>query len=74
MTGESQSAAGAGPEEAPAAETVVEHVAKNGLTLRVRIHWVDGDAGQAIGAAQGRALWRALEVLSEMEVGQGSEE
>jgi hypothetical protein len=74
VTGEDRSEGGAAPDEAPSADTVLEHVAKNGLTLRVRIHWVDGEAGQALGAAQGRALWRALEVLSEMEVGQGSEE
>ena len=74
MTGPSDSAAGAEPDEVQPPDTVREHMARNGLTLRVRIHWVDGQAGRAIGAAQGRALRRALEVLSQMEVGQGPEE
>ena len=48
--------------------------AANSLAVRWRVHLAAGEAGQALGAAQGRALRALLATLGEVEVGQGEED
>jgi len=43
------------------------------LTVRCQVRLVGGEAGQALAAAQGRALVALLATLADVEVGQGEE-
>ncbi len=43
------------------------------LTVRGQLRLVGGEAGRALGAAQGRALAALLASLGDVEVGQGEE-
>jgi hypothetical protein len=49
-------------------------VAEPALHLRCQVHWVGGEAGRALAAAQGRALVDLLACLAPVEVGQGEED
>ncbi|MHB2022911.1 MAG: hypothetical protein ACYCO3_06245 [Mycobacteriales bacterium] len=44
------------------------------LRVRCQVHWVGGEAGRALAAAQGRALADLLAFLAPVEVGQGEED